>query len=77
MRHRDFHQACCAFNWGWKDHTDPHLRSAGRRREHELRAIASEADSLMRILVRAEAAYWQRQVHSAQEVSRERLGSRV
>lgn len=69
MRHQDFHQACCSFNWGWKDSKDPHLRSAGFTGEHQLRRIAEESESLMRILVKAEAAYWQRRVQRSREVA--------
>jgi hypothetical protein len=68
MKHRDFHQACCSFNWGWQDSDDPNIRSAGYTQEHQLRQIALESESLQRILVKAEAAFWQRRVRRSREV---------
>lgn len=70
MNHRDFHQACCTFNWGWRDSQDHDIRSAGYTGEHQLRQVAQESESLRRILVKAEAAYWQRRVREGQEVTR-------
>lgn len=70
MRHRDFHRECCSFNWGWRDSDDPVIRSAGYAGEHKLKQIALESDSLERILVKAEARFWQRRVRQSREVAR-------
>ena len=68
MRHRDFHQACCEFNWGWRASEDPEVFTKGAIREHELRAIASETKALREILIKAEAKYWQREIAKVKEV---------
>lgn len=68
MKHQEFHRACLEFDWGWRASEDPQVCAEGSQREHELRTIAAETKALRKILAKAEAQYWQREILKVREV---------
>lgn len=68
MRHRDFYMACRQHDWGWRGAEDIKVRLEAASREHQLRRVAEESKGLRKILVKAEAHFWELRARRAQEV---------